>query len=145
MLFVRQRMRKKYLNLCVSGTGDVRSGARCYNTNIHACVTIHQSKHTYKRKILKITLNLKKSCKVVLKKKFIWSYQVPFRWCLWPGMVSSWVWSLSRLIPRMLFQKLQTKLTLPVPCSLDQYSSCLCIEDVCLGLKQEAVLLSVKT
>lgn len=39
----------------------------------------------------------------------------------------------------------KTKHTLPVSCSLDQHSSCLCVYDMCLELREEAVLQTAKT
>lgn len=47
------------------------------------------------------------------------------------------------LAPRT-FAELQNKHTLPVCCGLDQRSSCLCVEHMCLGLREEAVLQTVK-
>lgn len=48
-------------------------------------------------------------------------------------------------LPPRKFTELQTKHALPVRCSLDQHSSCLCMEDMCLGLGEEAVLQTAKT
>lgn len=47
-------------------------------------------------------------------------------------------------LPPQTFTELQTKHTLPVSCSLDQHGSCLCVEDMCLGLREEAVFQTVK-